>query len=45
MIRGLYFAFVLGLFVGQLGLSMADPVFWLLLFGGNAIYQLLPKGE
>lgn len=45
MIRGLYFAFVLGLFVGQLDLSMDDPVFWLLLFGGNAIYQLLPKGE
>lgn len=45
MIRALYFAFVLGLLVGSFGLSASDPMFWLLIFGGNAIYQLLPKGE
>lgn len=45
MIRGLYFAVVLGLFVASIGLTASDLLFWALIFGGNAIYQLLPKGE
>lgn len=45
MVRGLYFAFVLGLWVSSFGLTASDLMFWLLIFGGNIIYQILPKGE